>query len=143
LLDKIFLVVDHMSCAVAFAGFDGLFSRCGRHDCRKLEDVAGQLDGSATNSSAAVDLVHAVVSQPSSIDREHWKQELATYDQYPNILTLLDLKPIMQRLPGRPERQPITRRLDKIQRLRFESAAELVDELVLCIAALASRRSDV
>jgi hypothetical protein len=49
----------------------------------------------------------------------------------------------MKRLPGRPERQPIARRLNKIKRLGLESAAELVDELILCIAALASRGSNV
>lgn len=52
---------DHMSCAHAFARLDSLYSGCGRHNCRKIEDVTGHLDGSAADSSAAVDLV---ASQP-------------------------------------------------------------------------------
>jgi hypothetical protein len=57
LLDEILSVIDHMSCAHAFAGFDRLLSRRRRHNCRKVEDVAGHLNGSAANSATAVDLV--------------------------------------------------------------------------------------
>jgi hypothetical protein len=49
----------------------------------------------------------------------------------------------MERLVGSPKSQTKARRLDEIERLRLVSAAELADELVLCIAALASRGTDV
>jgi hypothetical protein len=49
----------------------------------------------------------------------------------------------MKRLVSRSESQAIARRLNKVKRLGFESTAEFVDELILCIAALARRRSDV
>jgi hypothetical protein len=49
----------------------------------------------------------------------------------------------MERLVGSPKSQTKARRLDEIERLRLVSAADLADELVLCIAALASRVTDV
>ena len=61
LLDEILSVIDHMSCAHAFAGFDCLVPRRRRHNCRKIEDVASHLNGSAADSATAVDLVE---SQP-------------------------------------------------------------------------------
>lgn len=49
----------------------------------------------------------------------------------------------MKRLVRRRKRQPIARRLHEIQRLGLKSASELANELVLCIAALPGRSSDV
>ena len=67
----------------------------------------------------------------------------ATYDQDSDILARLYLQPIMKRLICRSECQAKARRLDKVKGLRLRSAAELADELVLCVAPLASRGSNV
>jgi ribosomal protein L17 len=67
----------------------------------------------------------------------------STYNQYSGLLSGLNLKPVMERLVGCAKGQPIARRLNEIERLRLMSAAELVDELILSVAALASRGSNV
>jgi hypothetical protein len=67
----------------------------------------------------------------------------ATYDQDSDILAWLHFQPVVKRLIGRSESQTKARRLDKIEGLRLRSAAELADELVLCVAPLASRGSNV
>lgn len=71
------------------------------------------------------------------------KARIATYNQYPDILTRLDLQPVMKRLVGCAEGQTKARRLDEIERLRFASAAHFTDKLVLRVASLASRVSNV
>lgn len=75
LLDEIFLVVDHTSRTHEFAGFDSLFARCCRHNCRKVEDVAGKLNRSAADSSAAVDLIasQSVLQRPHRSIRDRSK----------------------------------------------------------------------
>jgi hypothetical protein len=133
-----------MSCAHAFAGFDGLFPGRGRYNCRKAEDVAGHLDSSAADSPAAVDLVARqplyTRITPTCTRRE---KELVTHDQNSDILVWLYLKTIVKRLIGCPKSQTKARRLDEVERLRLVSAAELADELILCIAPLASRGSNI
>lgn len=66
-----------------------------------------------------------------------------TYNQYSDVLAWLDLKPIMKRLVGLSESQTKACCLDEIERLRLVSAAELANELILCIAALASRGTNI
>jgi len=139
-------VVDHVGCAHAFAGFDRLFPGRGRYDCRKVEHVAGHLDGSAADSPAAIDLISRggkSATNPRHIDLDGMEARITTYDQDTDVLFWLDLKPIMERLISGSKGQTITRRLDEIERLRLVSAAELADELVFCIAPLANRGSDV
>lgn len=71
------------------------------------------------------------------------RKALRTYDQNPNILSRLDLEPIVQRLIRCRKCQPIARRLHEIQHFWLESASEFADELILCIAALPSGGSYV
>lgn len=49
----------------------------------------------------------------------------------------------MERLVGCSKGQAKASRLNKVERLRFVSAAELTDELILCIAPLASGGTNV
>lgn len=65
-----------------------------------------------------------------------------TYNQYSDVFIGLNLKPVVQRLIGCSESQAKARCLDKVEQLGFVSAVELADELVLCITALASCRSN-
>lgn len=61
---------------------------------------------------------------------------MCTYDQNPCILPGLDLKSMIQRLEGCPKGQSVTRCFNKAQGLGLVSAMQLVDELILGIAAL-------
>lgn len=65
-----------------------------------------------------------------------------TYNQYSDVLIGFNLKPVVQGLIGCSESQAKARCLDKVERLGFVSAVEFADELVLCITALASCRSN-
>jgi hypothetical protein len=65
-----------------------------------------------------------------------------TYDQYSGIFIGLNLKPVVQRLVGCSKGQAKARCFNEIEFLRFVSAEEFVNELVLCITTLASCRSD-
>jgi hypothetical protein len=67
---------------------------------------------------------------------------ILTYNQYSDVLIGLNLKPVVQGLVGCSKSQTKARCLDKVERLRFVGAVEFVDELILCITALASCRSN-
>jgi hypothetical protein len=77
------------------------------------------------------------------IDLQGTEARLTTYNQYSDVLARLDLQSIMKRLVGCSEGQPKARRLHEIERLRLVSAAELANELILCVASLASRGTNV
>jgi hypothetical protein len=88
LLDEIFLVVDHMCCAVAFAGVNGLFPRCSRHDRREVKDVACHLNRSTTDSASAVDLLamSVIVITNTKPIYPRWKartRDLRSISQHP------------------------------------------------------------
>ena len=65
-----------------------------------------------------------------------------TYDEYSNVLIGFDLKSVVQGLIGGSKSQSNARCFDEVERLGFVRALEFADELVLCIAALASCRSN-
>jgi hypothetical protein len=65
-----------------------------------------------------------------------------TYDQNAGIFIRLNLQTMIQRLVGCSECQAIARCFDEIEVLRFLTAEELANELVLCVTTLTSCRSN-
>lgn len=65
-----------------------------------------------------------------------------TYNQYSNVLVGFNPKSVVQGLIGCSKSQAKARCFDKVERLGFVSAVKFTDDLILCITALASCRSN-
>lgn len=128
-------MVDHMSCSHFLAIIGGVFSGSRRDYRSEFQNITSELDSSTANTTAAIDLFRREMSDLS----KHVFQSqmmMCTYDQNPCILPGLDLKSMKQRLEGCPEGQAMTRCFNEVQGLGIVSAMQLVDQLILGIAAL-------